>query len=227
MEIQNLFSKIPDAQAKKILTEIFVYYTNPSFGSQNKREFDIFLFMKLQDLGILKENAELFEIITLLKITRTKARNLLYEAHLRRGGNSNPDLDLIAYFVNPIILKEDDKVGIEIQNPFLVDHLKAKMKKLGYITDGSFSPEITKMTTTAFVAVFENLLPMESLDRIHQALIEAGLKSDTSIKGILKAWLKKIGEKMADDAGAKVAENLSDYLGVLVNGSIEKIKQLF
>jgi len=43
------------------------------------------------------------------------------------------DKELIQLLENPIFLKDGDKVAIEIQNPFLTDHFRFKLKELGWI----------------------------------------------------------------------------------------------
>jgi hypothetical protein len=109
----------------------------------------------------------------------------------------------------------------------LIDHLRAKLKQLNYITDGSFSPELIRLTTDAFVSLFESYLPGDSKDEIKKAFVDIGAEADTSLKGVLKAAFKKLGSKLADEAGGQVAESVGEYLGPLISGSIELIKSKF
>ena len=57
--------------------------------------------------------------------------------------------------------------------------------------------------------------------------MEIGIKADTSFSGILKGVLKKLGSKVADEAGSQVAESVGEYLGPLISGSIDLIKNKF
>ena len=80
------------------------------------------------------------------------------------------DDELKSLLIHPIFLKDNDKIGIEIDNPYLIDHLRDKLKKLNHITDGSFSLELVKITTDAFIALFESNLPTASTDQIKKLL---------------------------------------------------------
>jgi len=125
-------------EVKKEFIDLVESYLQPSYGSMSKRDFEILLFMKLQNLYAVDENPDLYQLIKDLKISRTRARNLLYEAKMRTSKEVELDKELIQLLENPICLKDGDKVAIEIQNPFLTDHFRFKLKSLGYITDGSF-----------------------------------------------------------------------------------------
>lgn len=209
---------------KVIFKELMTEYFSPAFGSISKRDLDILLFTKLQKLGLISENPEMYELISKLRVTRSKARNLLYESKLRQSTTEQLDTELIKYLTNPIFLKDNDKIGLEISNPYLIDYLKAKLKDLKHITDGSFSAELIKLTPDAFVALFDSYLLEESKTEIMSALVSIGAKSDTTFKGFLKGVLKKLGTKIADKAGEDIAENIVDYLNPLFSGKIDVLK---
>ena len=48
-----------------------------------KEVFDIMLFIKLQELDVIAETPEIYDVVSSLKVTRAKARNLIYESKLR------------------------------------------------------------------------------------------------------------------------------------------------
>ena len=226
-DIINKLDTLPAEKVKKAFSELLRDYLTPAYGSISKRDFDILLFIKLQQLGIFSKNPELYELVSELRVTRAKARNLLYESKLRQTSKSELDEELKQLLQNPIFLKDNDKIGIEIDNPYLIDHLRARLKQLNHITDGSFSPELVRLTTDAFVALFESYLPDESRKEIKAAFVEIGAESDTSLKGVLKGALKKLGAKVASEAGGQVAESVGEYLGPPIKGSIEVIKNKF
>ena len=206
-----------------VLERILQTYANPSFGSMSKRDVDILLFSALQDLEIIDQNPQIYDIVQLLHITRAKARNLIYESALRRTSAE----DMTTYLkdglkrviVKPIFLREGDKVCIEIDNPLLIDYIRQQLRDLGYITDGSFSPELIKMTTTAFSKLYSSLFSDEDLNQIKAKFIALGLEQDKSPKAILEIALKaisrvalgKVGEELAGYA-IKVASELGNWL---------------
>jgi len=226
-EIINKLDELDSEDVKKAFKELLQDYLTPAFGSISKRDFDILLFIKLQKLGIFKKNPEIYELVSELRVTRAKARNLLYESKLRQTSKAELDQELKEILKTPIFLKDNDKIGIEIDNPYLIDHLRAKLKQLNHITDGSFSPELVRLTTDAFVSLFESFLPEDSKDEIKRAFVEIGAEADTSLKGVLKGAFKKLGSKIADEAGGQVAESVGEYLGPVINGSIDLMKNMF
>jgi hypothetical protein len=223
MEMWNKLKEADAEEVKVVFTKLLEDYLHPAFGSMSKRDFDILLFMNLQKLGIFEKNPEIYDLVSQLKVTRSKARNLLYESKLRQTSTSELDEELKLVLQTPIFLKDQDKIGIEIDNPYLIDHLRSKLKKLNHITDGSFSIELVKLTTDAFIDLFESYMPNESKADITKAFVQIGVKTDASFKGVLKGVLKKIGKKIADDAGAEVAESVGDYLGPIINGSVKMV----
>jgi hypothetical protein len=226
----SIVAKLRDTEAEKVkqvFAELLEAYLSPAFGSMSKRDFEILLFTKLQDLDLFEQNPDLYILVSELKVTRVKARNLLYESGLRQTSVTALDEELKNLIVSPIFLQDNDKIGLEIQNPFVIDHLKAKLRKLKYITDGSFSPELVKLTPAAFIALFDSYIPEKSKKDILKTFIEMGLKKDTSFTGLLKGVLKSLGKKIADEAGSKIAETAADFLDPFIKGSVDLIKEKF
>jgi hypothetical protein len=226
----DIISELQQKEAedvKSAFIDLLQSYLTPTFGSISKRDFDILIFMKLQELNVIDKNPEIYEIVSELRVTRAKARNLLYEAKLRVSSSADLDAELKELLVNPIFLKDQDKIGIEIGNPYLIDHLRFKLKKLNHITDGSFSPELVKLTVNAYVAVFETYLPVESKQETLDSLIEIGAANDTSFSGVMVSILKKLGAMVADDVGSDVAESIGGYLKPIIDGSTVAIKDTF
>ena len=223
-DIVNKIDAVDSNAAKEIFKELVSENLTPAYGSMSKREFDILLFLKLQQLGIIGENPDLYEIVSSLKVTRAKARNLLYESEMRSSSKDKLNEELRKLLIKPIFLKENDKIAIEVNNPFLSDHLKWKLKQLGHITDGSFSPELIKLTQEAYVDLFTKMIPEESQKELSQALIKCGAKSDTSIKAILRDILKDLSKKIVGKSGGVL---IDEYLGPLIQGKIEELSNIY
>lgn len=214
MKLIDKIDSLNSDDIKVVFKELIKDYFSPAFGSISKRDLDILLFIKLQKLKLISENPEIYELISDLRVTRAKARSLLYESKLRQSTTKQLDEELIEIITNPIFLKDNDKIGLEIGNPYLIDYIKDKLKKLNHITDGSFSPELIKLTPEAFVALFESYVPNESKSEILKILISIGANEDTSLKGALKGIFKKLGSKIADKVGEEIGENIVDYLSL-------------
>jgi len=220
--VNDIISKLSPKQIQEVFIQILEFYTKPSFGSVKQREFDIFLFIKLQEIGFFEKNDDIYEIMSKLKITRSKARNLIYESNLRKLNSNELDQKLKEVLKNIHFLKSNSYlISIEIENPLLIDHLKAKLKNKGYSSDGSFSPELVRLNTEAFVAILEDYIDENSKKSIKTKLVEMGYEKDTSFKGILGAYFKDIAQKVfGDNAGELVAEK---YITPILDGAVEII----
>jgi len=226
----KILSKINDVDSEKVKTafkEILKDYLTPAFGSISKRDFDILFFMKLQELGVIDTKPEIYELVSELRVTRAKARNLLYEANLRNSTEDDLEQELKALLENPVFLKDGDKIAIEVENPYLVDHLRFRLKKLKHISDGSFSPELVKLTIKAYLALFEECFPNVPKKKVIKAFVDIGAMGDTSFSGIMTSVLTKLGKKVADDAGGELASSIGKYLQPILNGNSGTIKELY
>ena len=80
MDLITLLNEADANDVKQRFIELVNSYLQPSYGSMSKRDFEILLFMKLQELGAIQKEPDLYQLIKDLKISRTRVRNLLYEA---------------------------------------------------------------------------------------------------------------------------------------------------
>lgn len=227
MSFIDKLNDVTSDEVKKVFKELITAYMHPAYGSMSKRDFDIFLFMKLQSLGIIDTDPDLYDIVANLKVTRTKARNLLYESKMRSSSKEMLNNELKNLLSKPIFLKDNDKIAIEISNPLLADHLRSQLKKLGYITDGSFSAELIKMSMNAYLAIFEYMIPKDSKKHVIDALILCGAKEPTDFKKILTSILKTLGSIAIGKAGEESVKYLFTHLTPLINAQCEKITNLY
>lgn len=215
----NILNSSSAEKVQNVFLDILEFYTTPSFGSVKQRDFDIFFFGKLKELGAFEKADDIYEVVTKLKITRNKARNLIYENNLRKINTAVLDQQLKEELKKARFLKSNTYlIGIEIENPLLIDHLKAKLKEKGYSTDSSFSPEIVKLSTEALVALIEDYVDTDIQKNIQNKLIEMGYKKDTSFKGFLFAYFKEVARNIAGNTGEMIA---SEYLVPILDGAVD------
>ena len=167
---------------KDLLISFLDAYSSPSFGSMSKRDTDVALFSMMQELGIIKMNPQIYEVVSLLHVTSSKARNLIYEASLRRNNEKTLNRALLDHLQAPRFLATSDKmIALEIDDPLLIDHLKFKLRILNHITDGSFNPGLVKMSYEAYASLFGDTLPQEVKDRLLNDIDTEELKQKFSI----------------------------------------------
>lgn len=226
MEILKSLEEAESESVKRIFIDFVKEYLTPSYGSMSKRDFEILLFMKLQELGAIQKDPDLYQLIKDLKISRTRVRNLLYEAKMRTSEEEDLDNELIQLLQNPVFLKDGDKVAIEIQNPLLTDHFRFKVKELGFITDGSFSAELVKLNYSAYIALVESMISDEAKKTTVELLVDADIMKDTSFKGVFTELVKKIGAKIANEAGEQAIDEAFKYLSPIISGKIGDAKDI-
>lgn len=216
MEIQRIIDNLDEDQCKKVLGKLLEKYLTPAFGALPKLEVELIVFEAFVQLGAINAEPQSYELVSKLKVTRAKARKLIYERELRRLNRQELDLRVKELLITPLVARNGEQFVLEVDNPLLSDHLRDAVQKLGYITDGSFSPSLVKLSIDAFAALVEDNLS-DDPEKIKDILIKAGAP-DTSLKGVLKAMCTKLASRLASEAGEEVVEQASSFLGGLIQG---------
>lgn len=226
MNLDELAGRKHQEELQTILCRLLRAYLSPAFGALPKREIDLMFLDSLEALGAIDADPSLYELISKLKVTRSKARTLYYDRELRRSDKNALDRKAIDALKRPVLQKQGDLFVFEIENPLVSDHLRHMFQEIGYATDGSFSPSLVKVSADAFVKLLESRLSEKSQKTIKEALVRAGAP-DKSFKGVVKAALGTLGKKVASDAGQAVAEHISDFVGPLWDATSQKIYDAF
>ncbi|MBO4875301.1 MAG: hypothetical protein J5542_08355 [Bacteroidales bacterium] len=199
-----------------ILEAIIERYTEPTFGSLTKKETDIMIFRALQDLGLIGNYPDVYDVMSKLKVTRAKARTLIAESSLRRSSDEDLKQELTKLLESESILVADNKICLEIENPMLMDFLRAKLKENKYITDGSFSPEIVKLSVPAYLAIckdYANVHYNNLVALLNDNGISTTSKIYETISGVLVTGISQIGGPLT----GKITEIIKDYLPKFIN----------
>ena len=226
MDIPAITAQAGHKRNKEALDDFLIQYLDPAFGALPKQEVELLVLKLLVDLGAVGVRPSIYDLVSKLKVTRAKARRLIYDRELRSRTSEELDNDVRTILRRPIIQKRGDLFALEIENPLLSDHLRAKIQALGHVTDGSFSPNLVTLTLDAIVALIDSQLSTAEKTLTQKALVAAGAP-DKTLKGMLKSALKKLGEKIADETGGAVAEEVSDYIGPLLDSSKSAITSAF
>ena len=222
MTIQEAISRLDEAACRATLEYILSEFSKPAFGALSKKEIELLILEALVQIKYLDSEPSLYQLIRLLSISRSKSRSLIYERDLRRLGASQLDDLLKRALAKPHIQKQGDLFCLEIENPLLIDHLKDKLRRLGFATDGSFSPSLVKLSKDAFIALVVDCVPTANQAEVKAALVAAGAP-DGTFGRVIKGVLVKLCGKFADRAGEELAESISDYLGPIISGATSEI----
>ena len=230
MDIKHIINALPEAKAKAVLAQLLERYLTPAFAALPKNEVELLVLDALEQVGAISADPQLYELVSKLKVTRAKARRLIYDRELRHSSSADLDAKVKALLKRPLLQKQGELFVLEVENPLVSDHLRDKVQQLGYVSDGSFSPSLIKLGLEAITALIASLLSTAEQEQVRLALIAAGAP-DGSLKGVLKATLKKVASKVAADSGEALMDKAAGYLAPIVDASIaalgEKAAELF
>jgi hypothetical protein len=226
MDIKRITKKAGDAKCKEALEKFLEVFLSPAFGAKPRAEIELAVLNLLISIDAVKDNSSSYDLASTLKITKQKARTLIYNKELRTRTHADLDAEVRRILLKPVIQKRGDQFALEVESPLALDHLRAKVQALGHLTDGSFSTNLVTLNLDAMATLIES-----TLDTAQKVVAERELKragaTDTSLRGLLKATLKKLGKRIADDAGEAAIENASDYIAPILDGTIQGAQKLF
>ena len=168
-----------------------------------KRDVDVLIFHLLEERGDFTGKSN-FQIARLLRTTPAKVKSLKYESVLRVGDDEIDSEAFLqsrfsSYLKNNPPLEFDDKyLKLQIEDPVLLDSLKAICKEKGVITDGSFNGEILKVNEDSF----QNLLMKIRFKDDAKSLREFKSTYKTPFKDLSKQIWKK-AKGMSTEEGLK------------------------
>ncbi len=174
-----------DAILEKFLDD----YKTPSFGSLSKKEIDLRIFELYIDAGIIKKDPSIFDLVNELKISRSKARSLIYDYNLRKKSEDMLKEDLKNLLKDGVVEK-DDRIKIEVDDPYLSDYIRNVLKSNKMIADGSFMKEILVLSTKAYCTLLENSLTDEEANATKKSLF-----GDSIAKNVMNGFMYKFLEK--------------------------------
>lgn len=219
MTLDQHIKNASEQSVRDALHLILARYLTPSFGSLTKRDIDLLIFTALERIGYIEDDPSLYALVQQLRVTRGKARGLLYERELRRMGERDLDEKVRQALRRPLLQKQGELFVLEIDNPLVIDHLRSKLQMLGHATDSSFSPSLVKLSDDAIIDLLENMLDAKHRERARREFVKAGFP-DNSFQGVMKDVFKALAKKVADEAGSRIVEQV---FGPLMDGAFEKI----
>jgi len=230
VDIKRIINALPEANAKAVLAQLLERYLTPAFAALPKNEVELLVLDALEQVGAISADPQVYELVSKLKVTRPKARRLIYDRELRHSSSADLDAKVKALLKRPLLQKQGELFVLEVENPLVSDHLRDKLQQLGYACDGSFSPSLIKLGLEAITALIAALLSTAEQEQVRLALVAAGAPDD-SFRGVLKATLKKLASKVAADSGEALLDKAAGYLAPIVDASIaalgEKAAELF
>lgn len=151
---------LSNANFKDLITEFFEFYTTPAFGARSKSEIDLKVFELLGKCGWIDD--DYYNVSRKLKITPTRAKNLILNAKLRAESQPNTE-EMYNHFLEKIKelgYKTDSKnnsiIIFSLPDMLLREYLKFKLRSVGKIWDSSFNSELVRVSVDDFLDIVSN-----------------------------------------------------------------------
>ena len=148
---------LSNANIKDLLTEFFEFYTTPAFGARSKIEIDLKVFELLGKCGWIDD--DYYNVSRKLKITPTRAKNLILNAKLRAESQLNTE-EMYNHFwekIKELGYKTDSKnnsiIIFSLPDMLLREYLKFKLRSVGKIWDSSFNSELVRVSVDDFLDI--------------------------------------------------------------------------
>lgn len=148
---------LSNANFKDLITEFFEFYTTPAFGARSKSEIDLKVFELLGKCGYIDD--DYYNVSRKLKITPTRAKNLILNAKLRAESQLNTE-EMYNHFLEKIKelgYKTDSRnnsiIIFSLPDMLLREYLKFKLRTVGKIWDSSFNSELVRVSVDDFLDI--------------------------------------------------------------------------
>ena len=225
-ELTDHIERTSANQLKKALKTSVAAACTPSLGSASKKELELFILEALVDIGFLSDSPSIYEMVQKLRITRSRARSLMYERELRRQTPESLDSMARQALRSPLLQNQQYAIAVEIENPYLADHIRDKVRRLGHLTDGSFSPSLIRLSPKAAALLVEDLLKNDKAakKRANKALAKVG-GEDKSFSGRLTKAISLAASAVGGKAAGVAVEQGASFLGDVLEGNMDKISE--
>ena len=197
--LSNIFNRSIEKASSRQLQEALRFllqpHAAPVFGAAKTVEHEVAALQALKVLGVIRPAADEFDLVESLRVTKTKARSLIYHAALRaESSQASIDAALRHALVSTRVVRDGELYLVEIPDPLTMDRLRKRVRDLGFLSDGTFSGALAKIPEGALLRLVADLIPAVQKEEIHKQLLEAGLP-DKSVGGACQGCLAKGGQE--------------------------------
>lgn len=214
IDIDATIDALAPEDRSALLKHLLGQYCTPAFGALPKREVDLMFFTALRKAGIIKPDASLYQLMSDLRVTRTRARNLIFDVEIRRTeAASELDAEVRRVILSDSYFKDAAYFMLEVENPVIQAHLREICRKAKVITDASFNPSIVKLPVSGLSDVLLQLLTEAERETVRAALVKAGTLEDTSLRGVFGSALRHLATKFAGKAVGDVVDQTYGAFG--------------
>jgi hypothetical protein len=221
VDIKLIIEGVPESELRVHLREFLIAFTQPAFGALPKREIELKVFELIKGIGAIDEKASIYSLMTDLRITRSKATQMLFDLEVRKDGGNTSKLDneIRDALRRSRFAKDGEYFVMEMESPLALAHFRQRIRELGHVSDTSFNASIVRASLDAVVDLMLELIPKDGHEGIRAALEKAGAPPGTA-KSILRSALKELGRKCVGGAADTLVDLAADnFIGPLIDGA--------
>lgn len=231
MAYLGLEAQLREADRDKLqsaLREVLAPALGAAFGAGRAADHELATLKALQTLGVLPEQVTEFDLVMQLRVTRAKARSLLYRAQLAALDSLEGLDDRVREVVaHPTVERVGQTGGgkvewiLDVPDPLVADRIRQLVRQNGYVSDGSFSPSLIRLSLRAYAKLVESLIPQ---DRREGVLAEAKKRAEWAhrreLREVLEDVLARAVKVVASAGGGGVGEAFArELLRLLKEGA--------
>lgn len=113
---------------------------------------------------------------------------------------------------------------IEVPQPLNMDRLRQRVRKLRFLSDGTFSGSVARIKRPALAALVESLIAKDDQARVFKALRKAGYEG-TDTRSVITALLKKTGTRLAGQVGEELLGRGGEAIGWVFDAAWERLAE--
>jgi hypothetical protein len=220
--LEKLVNKTQIIDTQNALLLLLTQHLKPAFGASKALDHELAAIAAMQIIGYLPNYPTEYELITQLRVTKAKARSLIYQLELRAiTGQDEIEARVKLALRSPRLVKDGEKYLLEIDSPLVLDALRHRLRHLNHVADSSFQPALVKLSAKALVALIEHYIPSGERHAVEAILRKAGIQG-SDLRSLLVAMLQVAGKKIAGEVGGQVVENLGSRATSLIGDVFDK-----
>lgn len=182
-----------------LISEFLEFYTTPAFGARSKSEIDLKVFELLRERGDIDD--DYYNVSRKLKITPTRAKNLILNDKLRRESENYDEqfIDLLKNLKFKISVNNNEIISLYVPDTLFREHIKAILKQREIIWDSSFNSEIVKIRLDDFLDIVYEKLNFKDCLKINWEIEKPKIKEKifSQLKDVCKGMLSVIIEQIS------------------------------
>lgn len=222
MNLDDALQRATTIQKEAALKLVLDGALSPALGALPKRELELLILDALIEVGYIDTDPKVYDMVQRLRVTKSRARSLLYERELRRLDSATLDVMAIEVLKAPRLQAQGYAIAVEIDNPYLADHIRNRVTSLGHVSDGSFSPALIRLSAAAASSLVDSYLDDKGRKKVAKALAKVG-GNDKSVTGLMTKVIAAAASTVAGKAGEAAVNTGAELFGSLLEANEDKI----